>query len=90
MVVHAFNTSIQEAQAGRSLWIWEKTGLHSMLQASHGDTVRTHLRAKQMKNLKDEKQNWRFLHKLPARGPISWHFFSAPLSFLFKFIDKYF
>lgn len=32
-------------------------GLHSMLQASHGDTVRTYLRAKQRKNLKDEKQN---------------------------------
>jgi hypothetical protein len=34
MVVHAFNPSAREAEAGRSLWIWAQPGLQSEFQAN--------------------------------------------------------
>jgi hypothetical protein len=34
MVVHTFNPSTREAEAGESLWVWGKSGLHSKFQDS--------------------------------------------------------
>lgn len=63
-----------------------------MLQASHGDTLRPHFRVKQIQNLKDEKKKKPdvfFPNYLPdVQCHIS--FLSIPLTFLFKFINKYF
>jgi hypothetical protein len=34
MVVHAIHSSAQEAEAGRSLWVWGQPGLQSEFQGS--------------------------------------------------------
>ena len=36
MVVHAFNLSMQEAEPGRFLWVWDQSGLQSEFQDSQG------------------------------------------------------
>ena len=36
----AFNPSSQEAEAGRSLWVWGHPGLHSVFQDSQGSVER--------------------------------------------------
>lgn len=40
MVVHAFNPSTKEAQAGRSVWVWGQLILHSKFHDSQGYLVR--------------------------------------------------
>jgi hypothetical protein len=40
VVVHAFNPSFQEAEAGGFLWVWSLIVLYSKFQASQGYTVR--------------------------------------------------
>lgn len=39
MVGHVFTTSIQEAEAGGPLWVWDHSGLHSELQSTQGYIV---------------------------------------------------
>lgn len=51
MVVHIFNPSTQEAEAGRYLWVQGRPGLHSQFQDSYAYIERLCL-----KNKKD-KQN---------------------------------
>ena len=38
VVAHTFSASAQEAEAGRSLWVWGQPGLQSEFQDSQGDT----------------------------------------------------
>jgi hypothetical protein len=45
MGAHTFDSSIQEAEAGRSLWVWGQPGLHSEFQVSQGNTEKPHLEA---------------------------------------------
>lgn len=43
-VVHAFKTSIWEAEAGKSRWVPSHPSLHSKLQANQGYIVRPYLK----------------------------------------------
>ena len=43
VVVHVFNPSTGEAEAGRFLWVWDQPGLQSKFQDSQGYTEKPYL-----------------------------------------------
>ena len=56
MVVHTFNLSTWEAEAGGSLWIQGQPGLQSEFQDSQGCTEKPYL--KRQKATKQQNQNY--------------------------------
>jgi hypothetical protein len=49
VVTYPFNPSTQEAEAGRSLWVWGQPGLQSEFQDSQGSTEKPFLKNKKAK-----------------------------------------
>lgn len=56
MVVHFFNPSIWEVEAGISLWVWGQPGIHSEIQTRKGHKVR---KTKEGNRKFKKKQNYR-------------------------------
>jgi hypothetical protein len=70
MVVHAFNPSTQEAEAGGSLCVWGQPGLYKEFQDRQSHIVRLYFKSKQ--NKRKEKQNHpKAWAKISRRGSVS-------------------
>ena len=44
VAVHTFNPSIQEEEAGRSLWVLDQPGIHTEIQENQGNTEQPYLK----------------------------------------------
>ena len=58
LVTHAFSSSIWEAGAGGSLWVWEQPDQQSKIQASHDYTTET-LPQKNVEKIEDDRERER-------------------------------
>jgi hypothetical protein len=71
MVSHTFNPSTQEAEAGRSLWVWGQPGvLYSEVQDSQ-ETLPQQNKAKQNKT-KQNKTKQKICHMVEGEVNLSW------------------
>ena len=60
VVVHTFNPNAQEAEAGRTLWVWGQPSLHSKFQHSQDYIEKPSLEKPKTQNNKNgRKEKWK-------------------------------